>query len=151
MLKRKQTPKRKWTSADKKALLDGVGVRSASFVQRKTGNRSQRALAMKLSRLTGGASLSRGAWSLREACAYLGCHPTTLKLIRDELCQQWGRLTTKGNYMITEEQLTALEDHIKAKKNATTGSADKSEETIRTNRADGPNRQPRKWLLPIRR
>ena len=85
-----------------------VGSAGTDRVRRECGGRTEKAVRAKLRRMVGSASLTRGTWTLRAACAYTGYYRDQLLRAQRALDQRWKRTRAGGWYLITDEQLDDL-------------------------------------------
>lgn len=101
-----------WTKQDEFILLQGVSTYGLSWFCRKTG-RSLAAVRAKANRMFGSASLTRGAYTLREAERWTGYDETQLRRAQAALRQKWKRTSPHGSFLIYEEQLEELVQWLK--------------------------------------
>ena len=98
----------KWTKAEEKALLDGVGYVGWKQLIRKCGGRSKEAISKKTLRAFGTEGITRGAYSLAQAQEETGYSRTQLIRASKALNQRWARTAKGGSYLINAEQLEDL-------------------------------------------
>lgn len=105
---------RRWTEAEKRALLQGVGAYGIAWFKKQGGDaydwpnalsgRSAKACYNQATRLFGGGGLSRGSYSVRQICENTGYSRTQIIRAMKALAQKWKRLSPTGSYIIYEEQ-----------------------------------------------
>ena len=110
-------PGRRWTKKEDAALLDGVGVFSLAWFRRRAGTsydmpsaplRSPAAVYMRAARLIGSSSLTRGTHTLKDAARSTGYTIEQLQRAQQALSQKWKRLSPRGPYLITFDQLDEI-------------------------------------------
>lgn len=101
-----------WTREEDQILLDGAGVFAVDWFCRKTG-RSRASLYSRTQHLYGPGGLSRGTYSLESASAETGYTREQLLRAQSALDQKWKRLSSRGRFLITFEQLQAMVEWLK--------------------------------------
>lgn len=105
---------KRWTKTQDAALLDGVGVFSLAWFRKRSGQsydyphalrRSRMAVYNRATRLIGSGSLTRGTSTLAEAERETGYAAEQLQRAQAALNQKWKRLSPRGPYLITFDQL----------------------------------------------
>lgn len=109
---------KRWTKAERKALLDGVGAYGLAWMRRRTtpgyrwpnapGQRSVAAVYAKLYREYGVGGITRGTFSLRQVIHYSGYTREQLFRAQRALRQKWKRTGPRGVYLITDDQMEEL-------------------------------------------
>jgi hypothetical protein len=114
---------RRWEKKEDDALLDGVGVFSIAWFRRHVGRsydypnapyRSAYAIYNRLSELIGTKSLTRGAYTLRKASLETGYTREQIKRAQSALGQKWKRLSPRGPFLITFDQLDEMSSWLKS-------------------------------------
>jgi len=108
---------RRWTKKEDDALFDGIGVFSIPWFQRKAGKsydyphaplRSRKAIYSRAARRLGTGSLTRGTHTLIAAARETGYSRGQIQRAQSALNQKWKRLSTRGPYLITFDQLDEI-------------------------------------------
>ncbi len=108
---------RRWTKEGDKALINGAGVFSIAWFQNAAGQsydypnaplRSRLAIYRRAERVIGQGGLRRGTHSLDQAAAETGYAHEQLLRAQRALNQKWKRLSPRGPYLITFEQLEEI-------------------------------------------
>lgn len=108
---------RRWTKKEDAALLDGVGVFSIGWFRKKAGVsfgypnaplRSRDAVCQRARRLLGSKSLTRGTYNLTQAARETGYAREQLQRAQTALNQKWKRLSPRGRFLITFDQLDEM-------------------------------------------
>lgn len=100
--------KRHWTKKEELNLLQGIGANSIKWLCRKSGNRSISSLYHKLSRIGYNGGFTRGSYTLRQLIELTGYSESQLRRAAKALLQKWRRTSTKGSFVITEDQMDEL-------------------------------------------
>ncbi len=100
-----------WTKAEEQILRDSVGAFSLDYFKRKTG-RSRRAIYTRTHKIYGAGGLSRGTHSLESAASDTGYSKEQFWRAQSALDQKWKRLSPKGRFLITFEQLQSMVDWL---------------------------------------
>lgn len=112
----------RWSKAETKALLDGLGAYGLDwFVRRtKSGNkwavtphRSVAAVYAKILQEYGPGGLTRGAYTLNAVIEYSGYSRTQILRAQKALKQKWRRTSARGSYLISDEQLEDILEWLK--------------------------------------
>lgn len=108
---------RRWTTAEKRAVFSGVGTQGWSVLLRKAGDsyrepwlsegRSVEAVRRQIRRMCGSGA-RRGSISLRRLSEVTGYCSGQLRRAQGALNQSWQRMSHRGSYLITEEQVSDL-------------------------------------------
>lgn len=108
---------RRWTEDEKRAVFDGVGTQGWSVLQRRAGDsyaephlppgRSVEAVRRQIRRMCDSGA-RRGSISLHKLAQVTGYHPSQLRRARKALNQAWQRMSKRGCYLISEEQVMDL-------------------------------------------
>ena len=108
---------KQWTKAHETALLQGAGVYGFAWFEAHTGDsfdwpnapsgRSRGAVKTQANRMFEGG-LTRGAYTLREACRITGYDRKQIRRGMAALAQKWKRLSPNGAFLIYEEQLEEI-------------------------------------------
>lgn len=110
-------PGRRWAKKEDAALLDGVGVFSLAWFRKHAGSshdypyappRSEAAVKMRAARLIGSGSLTRGTHTLAQAARETGYAREQIQRAQSALNQKWKRLSPRGPYLITFDQLDEI-------------------------------------------
>lgn len=98
-------------------MFSGVGICGWSMLQRKAGDsyddpslppgRSIEAVRRQVRRMCG-SGVRRGAISLRKLAEVSRYHPSQLLRARKALNQSWQRMSKRGTYLISEDQVMDL-------------------------------------------
>lgn len=109
---------KRWTKAEEKALLDGVGAYGMAWLRRRTDPgynwanapqlRSVAAVYAKLGREHGSGGLTRGTFSLRQVIMYSGYSRGQIFRAQKALRQKWKRTGPRGTFLITDDQLEEI-------------------------------------------
>lgn len=108
---------RHWTKEEDASLLDGVGVFSIQWFRKRAGKtldyensplRSRLAIYKRAKRLIKSGSLTRGTYTLIEAARETGYAREQLQRAQAALNQKWKRLSPRGPFLITFDQLEEL-------------------------------------------
>lgn len=105
---------RRWTEREVKVLLSGLGAYGIEWFRQRTGTsylypnappRSANAIHRKIARLCGGSGrFTRGAYTLAALAKRSGYHHKQLRRAQSALNQKWKRTSSKGSYLITDDQ-----------------------------------------------
>jgi hypothetical protein len=108
---------RRWTEDEKRAVFDGVGTQGWSVLQRRAGDsytephlppgRSVEAIRRQIRRMCGSGA-RRGAITLHRLAQVTGYHPSQLRRAQKALNQSWQRMSKRGFYLISEDQVMDL-------------------------------------------
>lgn len=93
----------RWTKAEEFLLLEGVGVFGLDWFTR-TLHRSLSSVRSKAYRLYGPGGLGRGTYPLTRIARETGYSTTQVRRAMRALAQKWKRLSSKGPYIVQEEQ-----------------------------------------------
>lgn len=108
---------RPWTKDEDRALLDGAGVFSINWFRKKAGptdtyptapNRSRGAIYRRAERILGKGGLTRGTNTLMQAAKETGYTREQILRAQRACNQKWKRLSPRGPYLITFEQLDEM-------------------------------------------
>lgn len=108
---------RRWTKGENRALMDGVGVFSVAWFCKQAGptgsypsapTRSRKAIYNHAARLLGRGGLKRGTQDLEQAGRETGYTRRQILRAQRALAQKWKRLSPRGDYLITFEQLDEI-------------------------------------------
>lgn len=112
---------RHWTKSEACALLQGAGVYGLAWFRRKCGDsypedewpgapkgRSYHSIRRKAYRMYGGGGMTRGSYTLAQACEQTGYSHTQFERAREALAQKWKRTSPNGPHLIYEEQLEEM-------------------------------------------
>lgn len=99
---------RHWKKEEELAILQGIGANSCKWLCRKGGNRSISALYHKLDRLGYNGGLTRGSYTLAQLIELTGYSRWQLKRAMNMCGQKWRRTSTKGSFVITEDQVEEI-------------------------------------------
>ncbi len=108
---------RAWTKKEDRALMDGIGVFSIAWFRKQAGRtgsyqsapyRSRDAIYRHARKLIGPGGLKRGTHSLRQASLETGYNRAQIIRAQQALGQKWKRLSPRGDYLITFEQLDEI-------------------------------------------
>lgn len=106
---------RRWTKIEDQALLDGIGTFGIQWLVAHTSSprpgvphRSVGAIYARACFLFGSGGLLRGAYTLRQLERESGYSKTQLLRAMGALGQKWRRLSPKGVYLISDEQVDEL-------------------------------------------
>jgi len=110
-----------WTKSEMCALLQGAGVYGLAWFRRKCGTsypegdwpgadqgRSDASIRHKAYRMYGTGGLTRGSYTLAQACKRTGYTRTQFERAREALAQKWKRTSPTGPFLIYEEQLDEM-------------------------------------------
>ena len=97
---------KRWTKTEESILLQGIGPNSIDWLCRKL-KKSRAAIDSKLYRMFGGG-ISRGTYSLSELMSLTGYGRSQILRARKALKQKWKRTSTKGHFLITDDQLEEI-------------------------------------------
>lgn len=101
-----RTPR--WTKKEELLLLQGIGSNGLAWICRKVGNRSKHAVYAKLRYMSGNGGLTRGSYTLAGLCRLTGYNVSQLKRAMNALKQKWKKTSSKGSYVITEDQFEEI-------------------------------------------
>lgn len=113
---------RRWTKKEDRALLDGIGVFSIAWFRRQAGKtgdypsaplRSAAAIYNRACLILGPGGLTRGTHSLKGAERETGYTRDQILRAQRALGQKWKRLSARGHYLITFEQLDEIVEWLK--------------------------------------
>jgi len=96
---------RRWTQAEIKVLLNGIGVSGVKWFTNRCGGRSRSAVESKARRLYGSGGLTRGAHTLQSIIRHTHYSHSQIKRAQSALNQKWKRLGPRGAHIITETQM----------------------------------------------
>ena len=108
---------RPWTKDEDRALLDGAGVFSINWFRKKAGptdtyptspNRSRYAIYRRAERILGKGGLTRGTNTLMQAANETGYTREQILRAQRACNQKWKRLSPRGPFLITYEQLDEM-------------------------------------------
>jgi hypothetical protein len=97
-----------WTKKEELSLLQGIGANSLNWLCNKSGGRSPFALYHKLARIGYNSGLTRGTYTLRKLMDLTGYSESQLKRAAKSCFQKWRRTSSKGSFVITEDQMEEL-------------------------------------------
>lgn len=106
--RRRKKRSRLWGKRERLDLLTGVGAYGWIWFEQRFPGRSQAALRAKLQREVGSGSFTRGAYTRASVANNTGYSIEQLKRAQEALGQKWHRLSARGPYIITEEQVEDL-------------------------------------------
>lgn len=113
---------RRWTPKEDRALLDGVGTFALNWFRKKSGkthvypnspDRTRKAIYYRAGIVNGKGGLTRGTYTLRQATTDTGYAKEQLQRAQSALGQKWKRLSRRGSFMITLEQLEEMCEWLK--------------------------------------
>jgi hypothetical protein len=97
-----------WTKKEELNLLQGIGANSVKWLCKKSGGRSPSSLYHKLARIGYNGGFTRGTYTLRELMEFTGYSESQLKRAAKSCAQKWRRTSSKGSFVITEDQMEEL-------------------------------------------
>jgi hypothetical protein len=115
---RLKTGARRWTKDEVLALYQGAGTVNLDWIQRHTEcpydyegappHRSLGSIHQKAHREFGIGGTRRGTYSLKSAAEKSGYAPSQIRRARAALGQKWKRTSSRGPYLISEDQYFEL-------------------------------------------
>ena len=112
---------RRWDRKSLRRLFDGVGSYGIRWFQKRVNvpgdyegaERSRSAIYSAARRHCGKGGLTRGVYTLNRLMRETGFERTHLMRARSALKQKWKRTSTRGAYLITEEQADEILEWLK--------------------------------------
>lgn len=110
---RSSRKRRRWTKSEEAILWNGAGAAGLVWFVRRL-RRSPAAVRAKARRLYGPGGLARGYYSVRRLIRDTGYSRTHLRRAMHALDQRWVRMSTRGAYLVTEDQRDDLVAWLRA-------------------------------------
>lgn len=103
---------RHWTKEEELSILQGIGANSINWLCKKGGKRSVFALYHKLCRIGYSGGITRGSYTLNQLMRITGYSRSQLRRAMQSCSQKWRRTSSKGVFIITEDQMDELCDWL---------------------------------------